>query len=746
MKPTPILRPLAFVGAILAAIPARAAESPAAPVVAPPEPFLQQLYDSLHDTPAQRRFRALAPMPAGVVYVQQPGEGEAEMRAHFRQMRALGFNALKQIMPLPTWTVEQIQLVALEEGIIPWWYGEGGYEPVTPELRSRLGLPAELPMAEVLRHPEWVRYQHGVLRRRIERTSEFVRQSPTGRFLRTGSVAFDPEVGGRGRELSEHGGQLFLEWLRGTYGTVEKLNDAWNQNHAGLFLGETRTFRSWEDVAANWKDLTKREYRNSRDILRFKADHSLGRIRGFARELAAFDPFYPFRGGGELGLFLPSAWYAVDLEGIAGAVAEHGSFYPSMHFSWHFDQVNHEITRPLYMQAALMADLFKGGWTGGWESTGGPQQLDGERGNQTPNSYYVGAGELMQLYLSQMAGGFRGFGIWCWNARSAGKEAGEYSLLDRNGAVTDRAVRIGQLGQAMQRHRFELWQARKEPLVGVLFDWENEAVWAAMSFVGRESFRVKPVEARVGVSRALINGNVPFEYVTPTDLRRGLAGRYRVIYLPAMLALQKDVLEILARYVADGGRLVLDLPGAWYDEWTRLFPTGNGSKFAQVFGATLDDFQYSGVNRALRIGDHRLDGFVAALTATTARVMEKYDDGRPAITEHNYGRGAAVILGWEASGNCHRPGNVAGETLLRRHALGVLAAPYSCAEAIVYRLATPAADHYFFINDGPARPATLLTGVWRYGRHTDAVTGAELKRGAPIELGAHDARWIRCEK
>ena len=64
------------------------------------------------------------------------------------------------------------------------------------------------------------------------------------------------------------------------------------------------------------------------------------------------------------------------------------------------------------------------------------------------------------------------------NARSAGKEAGEYSLLDRNGAVTDRAVRIGQLGRAMQQHRFELWEARKEPLVGVLFDWENEAVWA----------------------------------------------------------------------------------------------------------------------------------------------------------------------------------------------------------------------------------------------------------------------------
>lgn len=52
--------------------------------------------------------------------------------------------------------------------------------------------------------------------------------------------------------------------------------------------------------------------------------------------------------------------------------------------------------------------------------------------------------------------------------RSAGKEAGEYSLLDRNGAVTDRAERIE-------------------------------------------------------VSRALFKGNIPFEYVTPANLRCGSA-------------------------------------------------------------------------------------------------------------------------------------------------------------------------------------------------------------------------------
>jgi beta-galactosidase len=353
----------------------------------------------------------------------------------------------------------------------------------------------------------------------------------------------------------------------------------------------------------------------------------------------------------------------------------------------------------------------------------------------------------MQLYLSQLAAGFRGFGIWCWNARSAGKEAGEYSLLDRNGAVTERAVQIGRLAQALDRHREELWAARKEPLVGVLFDWENEAVWAAMSFVGRESFRLKPVEARIGVSRALIDGNIPFEYVTPADLRRGLAARYRVIYLPAVLAVQRDVFDLLARYVADGGRLVIDLPTAWYDELTRLFPTGRGSAFAQVFGATLDDFQYSGVNRTLQLGDFPLAGFVAALTPTAAQVVARYDDGRPAITENRLGRGSAVILGWEASGNCHRPGNTAAQNLLLQHTLGRLRPSFACDEAIVYRLAAPAADHFILLNDhSTLRSAKLSMPALIYRAAHDPVTGEKLAPGAAIEIQAHSARWVRFEK
>ena len=721
-------------------------------VFAQPDPYLHRLYDSLHDSPIQRKFRQLAPMPAGVVYVQHPHEGEPEMRQHFRTMKKLGFNSLKQIMARPGWTEYQIARIALDEGIIPWWYGEGGYAPISDSLLKRLGLPANMARDQVLTHPLFVKYQHELLAKRIAALEAYAQQQPD-RKLRSGSVAYDPEIGGRGVELTDKGMELFIQWLKDRYKTVEALNNAWNMNHTGLALMEYKKFSNWEDVARDWKKIPGREYNHVKDIYRFKVDHNLQRIKEYATTFQQFDRNMPYRGGGEMSLFHPFAWFSVDMEGVANTLTNFGSFYPSMHFSWHYDLTKGELPRSMYMQAALMNDLFKGGWTGGWESTGGPQQLDGEKNVEHANAYFVDDGEVMQLFLSQLAAGFRGFGVWCWNVRSAGKEGGEYSLLDRNGQLSPRAIRLGQMAQAMQRYRFELWQARKEPTVGVLYDWENEATWAAMSIPGRENFKMQPVMARIGVTRALMDANIPFEYVTPTDLLKGLSGRYNVIYLPAQLSLRSDLLPVLTRYVQAGGRLVMDLPGGWYDENTVLMPTGKGSAFSSLFGASLDDFQYAGTNRDVLLDKDTLRGFVMNATPLGASVIARYNNGKPAVLENSLGKGIAVLMGFQASLNCFGTGNAVGKSqagqqadrMLLSYALKGVNRKYSCDDALVYRLAGEKADHYIFINDGQAKTVRLQTPAYRYRRAMDAITGEEVKLES-IQLGAYDGRWLRLEK
>lgn len=706
--------------------------------------YLHNLYDRLHYSEEQAKYRKLAPMPAGVVYIQRPEDGEGEMRWHFRKMKELGFTNLKQIMSAPGWTIEQIQLIALEEGIIPWWYGDGGWETITDDLLKELGISRKLSLSEVRQHPEMQEWQTSRLRERIEKTMEYRKNPEDGQVPKGSMTAFDPTVGDRGLELTEKGAELFVEWSREQYKSIEELNKAYNLHHAGL-LPMGGAFTSWQDFEQRWQDFNHREYRVRRDILRFKAEHG---IRNIAQKVQAYKTFYPeapFRGGGEMGLFLPQAWFGVDFEGIAELMKDAGSFYPSIHFSWHFDQVQNELVRPFYMQTSFMTDLFKGGWTGGWETTGGPQQFDGEKYGPR-RGFYVDGGTLKQFFMSHLAGGFKGFGIWCWNPRTAGKEAGEYALLGRNNEVTDRAIQVGLIGKAMQRYRDELWAAHKEPYVGVLIDWNNEAVWAAMSDRGQDNFRMRPIEARVGVSRALINSNVPFEYVTPDDLRKGLAARYRVIYLPSMLAITSDVMEILKGYVQEGGRLVMDMPGGWYNEYATMLDTGEGSLFQEVFGATIPDFQYAGNNRDFHINGMRIAGAMAMPQTRKATVLASFDEGGNAITEYKNGKGTAVILGYNAATMCFEPGHEQAEKTLVQHTLGSYSPPYACEGAIVYRLASEKADHYFFMNDGPARKVRFDTGDYRYSRVTDALTGETLQPGDPVDLEGHSARWLRFER
>ncbi len=698
------------------------------------------IYDARHDTPLQRKFRRICPMPVGVVFVEWPGMTDEDIRGHFRLMKELGFTCLKGLLLCPGTDRKKVQNMALDEGLIPWWYGEGGWE-FSEELLERLGIDPDTPIEEIRRNEQFLAHQEQVMRRRVDAG---LMRGRSSNQPGEGEVPFSFDM-----DLAEGAVGAFVEWLQQTYKTVERLKEAWNYHHAGIG-GPRMDFQSWDDVREGIPKLPPKEYRHFRDILRFKADVFLDRIRRRAERFREASGEAPYRAGGEMGLFLPFAARATDMEGIADLMAGSGSFYPSMHLAWHFEETGFEIAHSVYLQASLAADWFKGGWSATWESTGGPQQLSGGKGwtpeaaAETPG-FTVDENVMTQLMLSYLAAGFRGFGLWCWSARTAGWEAGEYALLDRNNNVTERARQAGRIGQAARRLRDELWQARKEPIVGVFSDFDSDAMWTAASVVGREKYKTMPVEARVGAAGAFQRWNVPFEHVSGRDLRAGLAERYKVIYLPAILAMDQGLLKILHEYVRCGGRLVMDAPSGWLDEYGRLLNTDKGTLFERTFGCTICDFQYSrNVPRVLR--GRTLEGFVMDLSPTDAGVTERYDDGAAAITENRLGEGTAVILGYDGSlASFERPDGEEARWLVD-DALGSLESPFACEGALVYRLAAPEADHYFVINPGGRRTVSLDTRRLRYSRAEDALTCEEVNLGEGLELPCCGGRWLRLEK
>jgi beta-galactosidase len=709
----------------------------------PSHNFLHGLYDSLHDSPMQQKFRQIAPMPFGVVFLPWAGCTEEDMRHHFRMMKELGFTNLKQTMATPEWPEHETLRIALEEGIIPFWYGEGGWENITPELLKNLGLPENMDIREAREHPQMLEYQKNVLYKHL---AEWKKSKPEY----TGKVYFhEPDAFLRPEDEAP-----FKDWIQQQYASVEELAKAWNQHEVGI---KENPYGTWQDFIND--HLVKkvpgtdeivptagREYGQVRDILRFKADMN---IRYLEAVTIPSHPSQPVRAGGEMGLFLPFASRGTDMEGIAELMKERGSFYPSIHLAWHYEEVDYEVSGPIYMQSSLATDWFKGGWAATWESTGGPQQFSGGRGwdrkgqEGTPG-YTVDSGTITQLLLSYLAGGFKGVGLWAWNYRRAGWESGEYALLNRLNEPSERAIRAGQIARAANLYRDELWSAHKEPIVGVFVNWDNEAVWAAVAGPGRTHFKHYPVHARIGISRALINANIPWEHVTPSDLKAGLGPRYQIIYMPAHAAVNEEIFPLLEEYVKQGGRLVIDAPGGWWNEHGKVMDTAAGSEFERIFGASIVDFQYSN-NVSWKINDHLLTGFIMEIHPTSAKVVERFQNGKLSVTENHVEKGTAVILCADASFSMKSPGNSFMESWTLKHTLNGKKSPYFCMNAIVYRLAAPNADHYFFINDKEQKIASITFTEMNYRSHHDAVTG-EIVDPKLIELEGYSGRWIRCLK
>jgi len=710
--------------------------------------YHHDLYDGIGDSPLQEHFRRTRPWPTGVVFIQTRDMSEDDIRGHFRLMREMGFNCLKQCIALPDFGTARLHHIALDEGIIPWWFGEAAWEEPTPQLLGELGIDPGITRHQLRSNPLWIARQTQRLR------------AWAGEDFHMGAFrAFHGDSPHKGLPgtlppaewgLDPAAASAFTQWLRERYQTVEALRKAWNCKEP--LIKQAVEVGTWEElepcVIAIVND-EKQEYRRIVDVLRFKADMQLANLRRRSERCRDQWPF-PVRAGGEMSLFLPFASRGTDFEGIGETMRDFGVLYPSIHPAWHHEEVMFEYLRPAYMQAAMCVDFGKGVWSAPIEATGGPQQLSGGKApffapvRDQVAGFTIDADTLTQLMLTWIAAGFKGWGLWCWNARTAGWEAGEFALLDRANRPCARTHAAARVAKAALRHSDELWQAHREPVVGVFQDFEADAFWAALSRGGRDVYKYFPVFARIGAARLLIDHNIPHEYVTARNLRAGLAPRYPVIYFPAALAVDEQLLVSLLAYVEQGGRVVMDAPGAWYGYDGRVLSTREGSAFERLFGCRIRDYQFSRANHRQWTWDGiPLEGFALDLEPTSASVVSTFHDGLPAVTSNAVGRGSAHVVACDVALQCRQPGNRELASRMANILRGDSAPPFVCAEAVVHHLAAPAADHYFLFADGEPVQARLRVTRGTIESAIDVLGDVPVDVSQPIEIGSHQARWLR---
>lgn len=706
--------------------------------------FQFDLYQARHASPMQERIRHLSPFPVCVVYWQPVTTTSVEqVRTEFQQIHDAGFRCLKTLQLIGNLPQQKVFEAALDSGLTPWWYGEAGWEDVTPELLERLHLSPSMPLREALTNPAVIAYQTQRYRAKIEHPVAIPPSPFPDHGFRRGQGGF---------QLKAEWIPLFAEWLQRQYGSLPVLEQAWNfaanrdEVHPASF--RDAAILAGGDGSPNSHFSLEWDFRRYRDILRFEADERVSDLTQSEAWFHRYDPLTPLREGGELAMFQNFAAIGTDQALVADAMADGGSFYPSIHPAHHFEDFGGEVALPVYLESQLSVDLSKGMWTGAWESTGLPSVYSGYYG------YAATPGFISQMMMSYIAAGMRGIGIWAWNMRDAGWESGEYSLVDRQGQLTPWGRQAGQIAKAVDKYRFELWEARNEPTVGILYSWENMATAARLSAgaypIARDKdFETEPTRAVAGAAEAFQQANIPFEFVTEQDLRAGLAVRYKAIYLPHEAVLSEDLFPILQKYVQDGGRLVADVPAPWWDEYGRVQQTGSGTPFESIFGVTVNIFQ-GGHNVHRSVDGEGIEGAYADLSLTRAINTASFDTGNAAVTEVRYGLGSASYLAFEASILANGTEKDKAVTSWARNLIvraTVQSVPaWTVSGATVYRRVAAHAHHYFLINNGPAVD-TVIKAETAYSHVKDAVTGEELGSGAAIrvKLEANSARWIRAE-
>ena len=117
----------------------------------------------------------------------------------------------------------------------------------------------------------------------------------------------------------------------------------------------------------------------------------------------------------------------------------------------------------------------------------------------------------------------------------------------------------------------------------------------------------------------------------------------------------------------------------------------------RLFGAWVENI-HDGRTNLQTIDGMELEGFYGDLELTSAKVMKRFCDGRPAITEARIGRGQALLIGFDPARQCWRPGATGLEALLADLIRGESPRTWSCDVPLTLRRRCAEADHYFIIS------------------------------------------------
>ena len=157
-----------------------------------------------------------------------------------------------------------------------------------------------------------------------------------------------------------------------------------------------------------------------------------------------------------------------------------------------------------------------------------------------------------------------------------------------------------------------------------------------------KNFSEAPLYEQNGISQLLAKKFVPHEFITPKSLKdlKKLA-KWELIIAGDVDVMEKAELEVLRKYVANGGKLLITGRFAGVDS---LYRQQDANIFSDVTGVEYKSKLLKpgkGINTANKKWSFPTENM--KIVSKTAKVVATFPDGTPAVTVNKFGKGLCVV-------------------------------------------------------------------------------------------------------
>ncbi len=427
----------------------------------------------------------------------------------------------------------------------------------------------------------------------------------------------------------------FRTWLKGRYGDLRNLGEAWHRH----------SFAAWEDVTP---PRSSGPYPDTLDWLEFRIENAYDLMRWRAELIRSLDKEHAITAhgiAGSLGNMAPGGsddWRAaseVEIYGYTWGSCRHGD-EPWKQF--------HAV------------DLVRAGSRGKsfWhaEAYGGPLWMQPQVISKPRNEGRIASPEDIRYWsLVSFMAGATGLLYLRWRPLLDGPLFGAFGPYGMDGSKTPRSRMASKMANWTGAPEQEkLWQSRPvKGEVGIIYVPETQLFSYAQQ--GNTSYYSQSVQ---GVYRGFFENNIQAACVHIKHI-----GEYDFLYLPFPVMLTRETADRLRDWVDAGGTLVSEGCPGYFGNLGHVGTVQPNLELDELFGVWESYVEFTpdllgDLKLILDATQIRGSLFLQAYEPTTGTSVGWYEDGRVAAVDNSFGRGKTRLIGtMPGAGYTVHPGN-----------------------------------------------------------------------------------------